>query len=462
MGEELCIFLSHKLGDSERNARTVAGSLALFGGPNVKVICSANFERGVEWEPKIREGLAKAHWLILLYTGPNVEWDWCLYETGFFRALMEDGKSGKSDRRLICLHDPAHPVPAPLRGLTSVPAHEDKVMGLFEEIYLNEPWKLNPAIFRDNPGAVEDTVRRVCEACRFGTGPKYNLQIAPSIHIRVKESEVHNLEEGAIPPTSPVTGEGIWETVFGKPEGTAGWTWRELTEGVVHISAWEYQLSAMMAEAIKRRSVQYPSIAIRVSIGDDARSDIYRIGLRRVSEYEDGFEFVFVLSQIRSPFEPAEDDRETMLYHLFNLAWHFRRRFIEHHKRKMEALADSQDSYQRSGRRDEFTSELDDAVRSISIDLKALEADAQVRGLDRTVQIRRAFPLTEQQKLDQLLNVDFPPLIKRLNEALGSPSPQPRDIHAILVEMDPINKWFYEKSLKELNRGQPRRLKATA
>jgi hypothetical protein len=82
MSQGLRIFLSHKLGDFERHARIVAGALALFGGTNVTVSYSGDFERGVEWEPKIREGLTKAHWLILLYTGPNVDWDWCLYETG--------------------------------------------------------------------------------------------------------------------------------------------------------------------------------------------------------------------------------------------------------------------------------------------------------------------------------------------------------------------------------------------
>ena len=49
------------------------------------------------------------------------------------------------------------------------------------------------------------------------------------------------------------------------------------------------------------------------------------------------------------------------------------------------------------------------------------------------------------------MKVDFPPLIRRLNETIHCPKPQPRDIHAILVEMDPVNKWFYEKSLSELS-----------
>jgi hypothetical protein len=81
-----------------------------------------------------------------------------------------------------------------------------------------------------------------------------------------------------------------------------------------------------------------------------------------------------------------------------------------------------------------------------------LEADAQVRGLERSMQVRRAFPFEEQEKVTQLLNNDFPPLMQRLNQAVRSATPQPDDVHAILVEMDPINEWFLEHSLKELNR----------
>src|SRR5215831_6612034 len=103
-----------------------------------------------------------------------------------------------------------------------------------------------------------------------------------------------------------------------------------------------------------------------------------------------------------------------MLYHLFNLAWHFRRRFIEHYKWEMENLADLQDRSKREGRQAEFAQEMNGVIRSFSIDLKALEADSQVRGFDRTKQIRRAFPAEEQEKMDQLLTVDFPPLFARL------------------------------------------------
>jgi hypothetical protein len=140
-----------------------------------------------------------------------------------------------------------------------------------------------------------------------------------------------------------------------------------------------------------------------------------------------------------------------MLFHLFNLSWHFRRRFIEHYKWEMEGLADLQDRYKREGRMEEFAQEMSASIRSFAIDLKALEADSQVRGFDRTKQLRRAFPAAEQEKIDQLLTIDFPPLVKRLTDAIRRPNPQPREIHDVLVEMDPINKWFYERSLAALS-----------
>jgi hypothetical protein len=438
---QLQIFLSHKKGDSERNARQIAGDLALFGGTNVKVICSANFEPGENWEQKIRQGLANSNWLILLYTGPHAEWDWCLFETGFFRALM----GAQDQRRLICLHDPLFPVPAPLRSFVSVPSVEEKVFELFQDIYLNEPWRINPGIFENNRNAVKDAARRVCEAARFGAGPKYSLRVAPLVNVRIKKNQIHELESGRIPASATVTGEGGWETVFGKPEATAGWTWGDLMEGIDKTSAWEYQICSMMAEATKTRSVQYPSIALRISVrGAQQAEDIYRIGLGRVSDFEEEYEFVFILFRVRLPFEPSEDDRETMLYHLFNLAWHFRRRFVERHRQTMEDLAD-----QRS--QDGNTEDLAQAVRSIKIDLKSLEADAQVRGFDRAAKVRKAFHPSERNKLDQLLNVEWPPLQRRLEEAIKKASPSPQEIHGILTEMEPINRWFYQRSVAQLS-----------
>ena len=80
--EDLTIFISHKL-ESRANAAILAGNLSVFGGDRIKVLYSGNYLFGVNWQKEIEEGLTKASMLILLYEGPHIAWDWCLFETGF-------------------------------------------------------------------------------------------------------------------------------------------------------------------------------------------------------------------------------------------------------------------------------------------------------------------------------------------------------------------------------------------
>src|SRR5882672_2164334 len=93
-------FLSHKLSSDTLAARQFISHLTTYSQDQIEVVSSAEFPRGEEWEPKIRAALDTADWLILLFTDAEENWDWCLYETGYFRARM-DAASGK---RLICLY----------------------------------------------------------------------------------------------------------------------------------------------------------------------------------------------------------------------------------------------------------------------------------------------------------------------------------------------------------------------
>jgi hypothetical protein len=90
-------------------------------------------------------------------------------------------------------------------------------------------------------------------------------------------------------------------------------------------------------------------------------------------------------------------------------------------------------------------------VPKYNLQIAPLEADTQVRGIDRSMQVRRAYAIAERENLDRFLNVEFPPLIKRLNDAIRSTPPDPRAIRDLLAAMDPINKWFCETSLRELS-----------
>lgn len=101
-------------------------------------------------------------------------------------------------------------------------------------------------------------------------------------------------------------------------------------------------------------------------------------------------------------------------------------------------------------REKEFRADLIEAARYVRIDLKALEADAQVRAFDRAIEMREAFPEADHDKMDKLLNDVWPPLYQKLLAEIQNDKPKAQSIHDVLVEMDPINKWFYQRSLELL------------
>ena len=39
---------------------------------------------GVDWNRQTKHNLAESHLLVLLFTTPALNWDWCLFEVGLF------------------------------------------------------------------------------------------------------------------------------------------------------------------------------------------------------------------------------------------------------------------------------------------------------------------------------------------------------------------------------------------
>jgi len=131
--QALRIFISHK-GKDKAAVEKITNALELYGATNLKIFVSERISAGVPWAAEIYDKLKRADWLLLLYTDPSEEWDWCLFEAGFFAAYIQDPK-----RRLICLHTLDDPPPMPLQDWKTVPVTDEKAMeqllkDLFDEI----------------------------------------------------------------------------------------------------------------------------------------------------------------------------------------------------------------------------------------------------------------------------------------------------------------------------------------
>src|SRR5262249_14709855 len=109
------IFISHKAEDAEA-AREIGKQFIAYGQGRLRVFRSEEVPTGAKWRPALFEELARADRLILLYTDPHQEWNWCLYESGFF-----DGKQfPDSTKRLVVLHDESVVPPDPLTHFQTV------------------------------------------------------------------------------------------------------------------------------------------------------------------------------------------------------------------------------------------------------------------------------------------------------------------------------------------------------
>jgi len=66
----------------------------------LSVFASCDAEKlrvGDEWSKKIHSELNRADWLVLLYTTANENWDWCIYEAGYFagrQSVNSDADTG--------------------------------------------------------------------------------------------------------------------------------------------------------------------------------------------------------------------------------------------------------------------------------------------------------------------------------------------------------------------------------
>jgi hypothetical protein len=437
----LRIFLSHKL-ESREKARLVAGALSAFGGERVLVSYSGNYPAGTDWENKIRTELDRSDWLILLYDGPDINHDWCLFETGFFRARMT---RSREKRRLICLHDPRHNLPNPLRTFIPVPARQEEILNLFKDIYTRSPWNIKRDLldFREQ---LDDQIKRIISEVTGGVELQSVTTISPSFAFHVKRELLDGLENGLIPDDTYVDGDGGWEKIFGKPVNTISWRWGDLAKGLLDSTPWVYLIALMMSEAHRLRAVNYPSTVIRAkNIGDNAQV-VYRLILRRVEVTKTESRFFFAASPIVTPFDPSVIEQETTVFHMYNMAWFFRRRFFGKHLRELDGLLDTKPLP---------AARLEQATASISSDLKAIWADAQVRGLEDQSAIIDSYDSHEQPAIKKALQEDWPPLADKLNAHLKKGIDDAARVSQVLHQMKPINRLFLKASLMELQKFIP-------
>lgn len=219
------VFISHKHED-ESAAKTIKQILTRYAGGRLEIFLSEEIPEGTEWLPWIRTHLAKSNLLLLLFTDPTAEWDWCLYEAGLFTRL-----DGDYHRRVICVHHPKLDPPAPLQHLQAVSGDQENVKSFLDRFFrTSELTGIEPPL---NKGLDDgELVRVASELCNL-IGPKperryYNNYLFLSLAPSVTEDLIQNRQ---IPGPATVVSNEKSLAMFGleeKPPDRDKWTWGDL------------------------------------------------------------------------------------------------------------------------------------------------------------------------------------------------------------------------------------------
>lgn len=332
------VFISHKAKD--RNAaETIRRALSLYGAGNLEIFVSERISAGTVWAPEIWDSLEHADWLLLLYTDPSEDWDWCLFETGFFAASAR-----KAGHRLVCLHTGDTPPPMPLQAWQSVPVTDGPMLEKFlKELFagINKELVDTPSLLQGLAdkiaGAFKKEIRRKL-ASRWFT--KY-------VTLTLDGDLIKKLIKTGAVPADALCGLNDQESLYIFGHGAGQCTMQILEDGLDpnYRASWLTSLGETL-RAVSLNKTPVPRIPILYS--PSTQKD-YHVVLHCVHHFSDGSKTFYLLFVEKIPENEQMQGHE--LQHLGNmlkLGRTFRWKILTTFQREVSVLK------QRKGRAEEI------------------------------------------------------------------------------------------------------------
>jgi hypothetical protein len=252
--ETFRIFVSHKHDDHD----FAAGFAELLEGLSSRIRCfvsGANLSAGSDWNAEIRAQLLASHLLILLFTEPSKNWDWCLYEAGLFTSLGEE-------HSVVCLYRAQGESPRPLATLQGVAVEPMAVqrflLQLCEETWrVAKKWRLGALAPKISSESVEkvaqEIVRTFPKEARASQGML--LSHYPCHRVVLDLRAVDDVKAGIPRAARVVEGDGATSaftmSLFNLTRGLRARTWGDLVDAAGGgDSTWAADLDFRFAAAL--------------------------------------------------------------------------------------------------------------------------------------------------------------------------------------------------------------------
>ena len=269
------VFISHKHEDHALAMEVKSALEGLSPGHVDCFVSGVDITAGMDWRREIRAELGLSHLLVLLFTAPSKNWDWCLYEAGLYTRFDRP-----SARSVVCLYNAADASPSPLADLQGVPAEPEPVRAFLEllcrrTLDLSDDWRhgtLAPDVTLDQL----ETAAQVIVTAFENAGSTSTYYPCHRLVLSFSESD----EIGAgIPETARVV-EGPTNTtsftmsLFNLASGTGKRTWGDLLRAVDGQDApWRHELDGNFLRALEEKlfAPSQASLAAGAGVRGDVR-----------------------------------------------------------------------------------------------------------------------------------------------------------------------------------------------
>lgn len=385
MSEKVNIFISHKSED-EAAALRIWKILKGFDdekNPMMEFHLSEEISGGEKWYEWITRKLKSSNLLLLLFTDPTLDWDWCLYEAGLF-DLMD----GDHHRRTICLHNSETGPPEPLKHIRAFSAKQKDIEQflnqLFIETTLTDLDKPIASWLKKVPKELESAAIEISKL--IDRKPIVSKWHTRYMVIHVKDLET--IQQDRIPPDAKVeTNEKTLE-LFGRKEGCVEWKELEEKARLKEDQRWLDELARAM-KSVSKGDLPRPVQALFHPLRG---TGMYRPTLYRVDKLADGsikFKVLFC-EDVSWQVEDAPANMRSLLTSLL-MATRFRyellKKYLGHDGKLM------------------MREPKDEGCQDICQVILSIEAEASSRGLlDRQSLVEIFKSVEDQQAVSKMLD----------------------------------------------------------
>jgi hypothetical protein len=225
MSEKVNIFISHKHEDEEiaLRIRKILKGFDDDDNPMIEFHLSEEIPGGEPWYEWITSKLKSSNLLILLFTDPTRNWDWCLYEAGLFDPLDD-----KIHRRTICLHSSAIDPPEPLKHIQAFSASTKDIEKFLIQLFHDKTLTGLEKPIASWISKAEEKRKKAAEEISklIDHQPFESIRYINNMFIHVKDPET--IQSNRIPPDAKVEAGVKTLELFGLSKGQ--WDWKDLEE----------------------------------------------------------------------------------------------------------------------------------------------------------------------------------------------------------------------------------------